>query len=107
MRSGSDGDGIPDEEIGPGDRVRMSAQGLARHPKYGDREGLVVARGALPSSLRVKFDERKSIQALHRNYLEKIVTPARSATQPEHQVLARSSPGLTRRRDDRARTGEG
>ncbi|WP_253711924.1 hypothetical protein [Bradyrhizobium sp. WD16] len=91
MRYESDGDRASDNEIGPGDRVRMSPQGLARHPKYGDRQGVVVARGALPSSLRVKFDERKSIQALHRNYLEKIDVPARSATRPERPVFARSA----------------
>jgi hypothetical protein len=55
----------------PGDRVRMSARGRARHPKYGDRQGLTVGRGS-PSSWRVKFDERRYIQAIHRDYLEKV-----------------------------------
>jgi hypothetical protein len=54
-----------------GDRVRMSALGRARHPKYGDLQGLIVGQGA-PSSWRVKFDERKWIQAIHRDYLEKL-----------------------------------
>ena len=52
-----------------GARVRMSRLGRERHPKYGDREGLIVGRGT-PSSWRVKFDERKTIQAIHRDYLE-------------------------------------
>ena len=54
-----------------GDRVRMSALGRARHPRYGDLQGLIVGQGA-PSSWRVKFDERKWIQAIHRDYLEKV-----------------------------------
>ena len=41
-----------------GDRVRMSAWGRTRHPKYGDRHGFIVGRGS-PSSWRVKFDERQ------------------------------------------------
>jgi len=49
----------------------MSAFGLARHPKYGDRQGLIVGRGSA-SSWRVKFDERKSIQTIHQDYLEKV-----------------------------------
>src|ERR1700716_1828343 len=55
----------------PGDRVRMSAWGRGRHPKHGDRQGLIVGRGS-PSSWRVKFDERKYVQALHQAYLEKV-----------------------------------
>ena len=54
-----------------GDRVRMSALGRARHPRYGDFHGLIVGRGS-PSSWRVKFDERKCVQALHCDYLEKV-----------------------------------
>jgi hypothetical protein len=57
--------------LAPGDRVRMSAWGRARHPRYGDRQGLVVGRGS-PSSWRVKFDGRRNIQAIHRDYLEKV-----------------------------------
>jgi hypothetical protein len=59
------------QSLAPGDRVRMSAWGRARHPKYGDRQGLIVGRGS-PSSWRVKFDERSYIQAIHRDYLEKV-----------------------------------
>ena len=59
------------QPLAPGDRVRMSAWGRARHPKYGDRQGLIVGRGS-PSSWRVKFDERRHIQAIHRDYLEKV-----------------------------------
>ncbi len=49
-----------------GDRVRMSPRGRARHPKYGQREGFIVGKGS-PSSWRVKFDERKSIQSIHQD----------------------------------------
>ena len=56
-----------------GDRVRMSALGLKRHPKYGDREGVIVGMGS-PSSFRVKFDGRKSVQTIHHSYLVKIET---------------------------------
>src|ERR1700692_4054076 len=59
------------QPLGPGHRVRMSARGRARHPKYGDRQGLIVGRGS-PSSWRVKFDERRYIQAIHRDSLEKV-----------------------------------
>ena len=55
-----------------GDRVRMSALGRARHPRYGDRQGLIVGRGS-PSSWRIKFDERKCVQAIHQAYLERVV----------------------------------
>jgi hypothetical protein len=54
-----------------GDRVRMSALGRARHPRYGDLQGVIVGRGS-PSSWRVKFDERKYVQAIHCDYLEKV-----------------------------------
>src|SRR6267143_6235216 len=54
-----------------GDRVRMSALGRARHPRYGDLQGVVVGRGS-PSSWRIKFDERKCVQAIHCDYLEKV-----------------------------------
>src|ERR1700694_2306347 len=59
------------QSLAPGDRVRMSAGGRARHPKYGDRQGLLVGRGSSPSSW-VKFDERRCIQTIHRDYLEKV-----------------------------------
>jgi hypothetical protein len=54
-----------------GDRVQMSALGLARHPSYGDIQGLVVGQGS-PSSWRIKFDERKHVQTIHGDYLEKV-----------------------------------
>ena len=60
------------QSLAPGDRVRMSARGRARHPKYGDRQGLLVGRGSSPSSWRVKFDERRCIQTIHQDYLEKV-----------------------------------
>ena len=60
------------QSLAPGDRVRMSAGGRARHPKYGDRQGLLVGRGSSPSSWRIKFDERRCIQTIHQDYLEKV-----------------------------------
>jgi hypothetical protein len=63
-----------------GARVRMNQLGRERHPKYGDREGLIVGRGS-PSSWRVKFDERKTVQAIHRDYLELAVQPAAASRQ--------------------------
>jgi hypothetical protein len=53
-----------------GDRVRMSALGRARHPRYGDLQGVIVGQGS-PSSWRIKFFERKCVQAIHCDYLEK------------------------------------
>lgn len=63
--------GKPDEasRLAIGDRVWMSAFGRERHPKYGDRQGVIVGQGS-PSSWRVKFDDRKCVQAIHRDYLE-------------------------------------
>jgi hypothetical protein len=54
-----------------GDRVQMSALGRARHPSYGDIQGLVVGQGS-PSSWRIKFDQRKHVQTIHCDYLEKV-----------------------------------
>jgi hypothetical protein len=59
------------QSLAPGVRVRMSAFGLARHPKYGDRQGFILGRGS-GSSWRVRFDERRSIQTIHQDYLEKV-----------------------------------
>jgi hypothetical protein len=59
----------------------MSAWGRARHPKYGDRQGLIVGRGS-PSSWRVKFDERSYVQAIHCDYLEKVARPGAGLSGP-------------------------
>jgi hypothetical protein len=64
-----------------GDRVQMSVLGRTRHPRYGDLQGLVVGRGS-PSSWRVKFDERKCIQAIHRAYLERVVQSGADSSEP-------------------------
>ncbi|SDT44729.1 hypothetical protein [Bradyrhizobium canariense] len=69
--SGADDPAEATPSLAPGDRVRMSAWGRARHPRYGDRQGLIVGQGS-PSSWRVKFDGRRRIQAIHRDYLEKV-----------------------------------
>jgi hypothetical protein len=65
----------------PGDRVRISALGRARHPSYGDLQGVIVGRGS-PSSRRVKFDQRKCIQALHVAYLERVARSAARCSGP-------------------------
>ena len=52
-----------------GARVRMSPLGRERHPGDSDREGTIVGSGS-PSSWRVKFDDRKTIQAIHKDYLQ-------------------------------------
>lgn len=67
--------GLSESCLRHGARVRMSPLGRERHPKYGDREGLIVGSGS-PSSWRVKFDDRKTIQAIHRDYLELAAQPA-------------------------------
>ncbi|ABE38794.1 hypothetical protein RPD_1557 [Rhodopseudomonas palustris BisB5] len=54
-----------------GDRVRMSALGRERHPRYGDRQGVIVGI-ASPSILRVKFDATKTTVSIHRGYLEHV-----------------------------------
>ena len=64
----------------PGARVRMSRLGRERHPRYGDREGIIVGRGS-PSSWRVKFDERTTVQAIHRDYLEPAAASRQAAPQ--------------------------
>ena len=66
-----------------GDRVRMGALGRERHPKYGERQGLIVGQGA-PSSWRVKFDGRRYVQAIHRDYLEKVL---RFGPDSEHSII--------------------
>src|SRR5712675_2815391 len=64
-----------------GDRVRMSALGRARHPRYGDLQGVIVGRGS-PSSWRIKFDERKCVQAIHQAYLERVVRSGTRSSGP-------------------------
>src|ERR1700688_292798 len=58
------------QSLALGDCVRMSAWGRTRHRQYGDRHGFVVGRGSR-SSWRIKFDERRCIQTIHHEYLEK------------------------------------
>ena len=78
---------LPTPRLFYGARVRMSPLGRERHPKYGDREGVIVGSGT-PSSWRVKFDDRKTIQAIHRDYLELAAHPAGAAPQIGSQVAA-------------------
>lgn len=74
-----------------GARVRMSPLGRERHPKYGDREGVIVGSGS-PSSWRVKFDDRKTIQAIHRDYLELAAQPAGASPQIASRVAPQHGP---------------
>ncbi|MDF3811421.1 MULTISPECIES: hypothetical protein [Rhodopseudomonas] len=67
----TDKDQPDDLDLFRGVRVRMSPLGRERHPKYGDRRGVIVGQGS-PSSWRVKFDERRTVQAIHRDYLERV-----------------------------------
>src|SRR5712675_929806 len=69
------------QSLALGDRVRMSALGRARHPRYGDLQGLIVGRGS-PSSWRIKFDERKCVQAIHQAYLERVVRSGTRSSGP-------------------------
>jgi hypothetical protein len=62
----------------------MSQRGRERHPKYGDREGVIVGRGS-PSSWRVKFDQRKTVEAIHQDYLEPTAQPAAASRQAAQQ----------------------
>jgi hypothetical protein len=61
----------PEAPLARGDRVRMSERGLARHPKYANREGVIVGKVSA-NGMRVKFDERKQIQTIHHSYLTKV-----------------------------------
>lgn len=79
-----------DRELDPdrltyGDRVRMSPLGLQRHPSYGLREGVIVGMGS-PNSMRVKFDDRITVQAIHRDYLERV-----AGARPEQSRARRAS----------------
>lgn len=74
-----------DRELDPdrltyGDRVRMSPLGLERHPSYGAREGVIVGMGS-PNSMRVKFDDRVTVQAIHRDYLVRVANVKQQTTQ--------------------------
>jgi hypothetical protein len=63
-----------------GDRVRMSPLVLERHPSYGAREGEIVGMGSL-NSMRVKFDDRVTVQAIHRDYLERVANATSKQSQ--------------------------
>ena len=61
---------IDSDRLTYGDRVRMSPLGLEQHQSYGARQGVMVRMG-LPNSMWVKFGDRVTVQAIHRNYLER------------------------------------
>ncbi|ABD87925.1 hypothetical protein [Rhodopseudomonas palustris] len=68
-------------ELALGARVQMSALGRQRHPRYGARQGVIVGRGG-PSSWRVKFDDVKTVQSIHKAYLEVVGAAAAEAAAP-------------------------
>jgi hypothetical protein len=70
MRNRDQGD-APD--LHPGACLWMSAPRRERHPKYGDRRRVIVSQGR-PGSWRVKFDERRTLQAVHYDYPEPVPT---------------------------------
>ena len=82
-----------------GARVRMSRLGRERHPKYGDRQGVIVGGGSA-SSWRIKFDDRKTIQAIHRDYLELAAESAGAAP----SVVSENAPRVARQRGARGET---
>jgi hypothetical protein len=86
-----------------GARVRMSPLGRERHPKYGDREGVIVGRGA-PSSWRVKFDDRKTIQAIYRDYLEPAGAAPQVASKVASKVASQVASKVTSQRGPRGAT---
>lgn len=91
-----DTDQWDEPDVFPGARVRMSALGRERHPKYGDRRGVIVSQGS-PSSWRVKFDERKTLQAIHRDYLEQVPASAGASHEPVNQSSSRRSDDIAGR----------
>lgn len=58
-------------EFAAGDRVRMNALGRSRHPRYGERQAVVVRKVAA-NGWRVLFEGRTSLLTIHRDYLEKV-----------------------------------
>ena len=74
-----------------GARVRMSPLGRERFPGYGDREGTIVGSGS-PSSWRVKFDDRKTIQAIHKDYLQAVPKQSASEGYAALPVASRRTP---------------
>ena len=74
-----------------GARVRMSPLGRERHPGCGDGEGTIVGSGS-PSSWRVKFDDRKTIQAIHKDYLQAAPKQSVSERYPASPAVSRRNP---------------
>jgi hypothetical protein len=58
-------------QFASGDRVRMNELGRRRHPKYGERQAVVIAASS-PNSYRMRFDGRLSDVTAHASYLEKV-----------------------------------
>ncbi|SHN82533.1 hypothetical protein [Bradyrhizobium erythrophlei] len=56
-------------EVRPGARVRLSALGKERCPKFKTDTGVVLGRMG-SSSIRVKFDGTKEPRTIHLSYVE-------------------------------------
>ena len=50
----------------------MSALGAGRSPRRAEKQGIIVGRSRLNSSVRVLFDGYKSLISLHRDYIEQL-----------------------------------
>jgi hypothetical protein len=69
-RSGSDFANADDEGLKIGSRCRLSALGCKRLPGQVDNICTVVGSGKTKNQIRVKFDDSKTPQTLHRSYLD-------------------------------------
>lgn len=62
--------------IAVGLQFKMSALGAARSPRRAEKQGIIVGRSRLNSSVRVLFDGYKSPISLHRDYIEQLTSEA-------------------------------
>jgi hypothetical protein len=60
---------IPEDELKPGDRFRLSLLGIERCPKLATSSGTIVNVTRMKSLLRVRFDGTKSVRSFHRSYI--------------------------------------
>jgi hypothetical protein len=57
-------------ELRVGQRIRMSALGMARFPRFAFKIGVVVALTEKRSTITVRFDGNRTKTSIHRNYIE-------------------------------------
>jgi len=70
--SNQSSDRLSGAPIAVGSRFKMSALGAARSPRRAEKQGIIVGRSRLNSSVRVLFDGYKSLISLHRDYIEQL-----------------------------------